>query len=183
MDRASVSTIIYLILGNPDVDLLPETVVDHFIDQWSPIYPLSSRSCMLQYKVVISSAQYIISRLTAEGLTNGYELVEKEGDVTVSQEYDGESPSALWRGWLTDFLKNATDLLPCLRDEDDYSSPAMPMITGTKRDVYENVLSDPNNISNGYRISGNWGERDNQRLDRFLTGDKTFGFSRRRGNR
>ena len=182
MTQEEVLFNVYLILGNPSLEDLPEDIVNHFIDQWEILYPLDTADCMLTYKTVISSANYIISKLTNEGLgdTEGIRRREREGDVEIEEEYKNGSPAQGWNKWLDSFLKDPTLLLPCLASVDGFSSNAMPIVTGLDREKYIGVLGNPNNISGGARIGSLWDSSDNQLLDSYTRGQQSLYRGRRR---
>ncbi len=180
MTQEEVLNTVYLVLGNPSVEDLPNNIVNHFIDQWEIIYPLDTESCMLTYKVVVSCVNYIITKLTNEGVTAGYSRSEKEGNVSIAEDFGDTSPIDVWNDWLSSFLKSPTDFLPCLASVSGFTSSAMPIITGLQRDKYINVLGNPNNISGGGRIGSLWNNSANQNLDSFVRGDQGFYRGRRR---
>ena len=181
MTQEEVLDLVYLVLGNPSIELLPNEIVNHYIDQWEVIYPLNTNDCLLTYKVVISCVNYMISKLTSEGNVAGKELSEKEGDVEIEVKYKDKGEIDGWTDWLSLFLKNPVDFLPCLADTAEFgSSTAVPIVTGLKRDKYEDVLADTNNISNGYRIGSIWETSENRRLDSFIRREGTFRGRRRR---
>lgn len=181
MTQEEVLDLVYLILGNPPVETLPNEIVNHFIDQWEVLYPLDTQSCLLTYKVVISCVNYIISKLTNEGAVAGKEVKEEEGEVEIEVTYGDKGEIDGWKDWLAMFLKDPAYFLPCLADTDEFgSSTAIPIVTGLKRDKYEDVLGNTNNISNGYRIGSVWDTYDNRRLDSFVRGEGTFRGRRRK---
>ncbi|UUW39732.1 hypothetical protein VP14_045 [Vibrio phage VPMCC14] len=182
MTQEEVLFTVYLVLGNPSEDLLPQEIVNHFIDQWEVLYPLDTDSCLLTYKTVISSTNYILSKLTNEGDgdTEGIRRREREGDVEIEEEYKNGSPAQGWRKWLDAFLKDPTLLLPCLASEEGFSSSAMPIVTGLDREKYIGVISNPNNISGGARIGSLWDTSDNQLLDSYTRGNQSLYRGRRR---
>jgi len=170
MTQQEVLDQVYLVLGNPSTDLLPNDIVNHFIDQWEVLYPLNDKDCILTYKSVVSSANYIISALTTKADIAGRKVREKEGLVEIEVDNKEKGSVDGWKDWLKNFIKNPYDLLPCLEQEEDFNTTAMPIVTGLDRDKYEKVLSNSNNISNGARIGSLWNTSDNRCLDSFITG-------------
>ncbi len=180
MTQQEVLDLVYLTLGDVDTTLLPESIVNHYIDEWELIYPLTSASCQLTYKVIISSVNYIIAKHTNDGQLAGAEFSEKEGNVSVEEKYKEKGLVDGWSDWLDAFLRNPVDFLPCLYEVEGLGGVAVPIVTGLDRTKYDEVLSNQNNISNGYRIGSIWGNSDNRRLDSFIRGDSGFGGRRRR---
>lgn len=182
MTQEEVLTNVYLVLGNPPTTLLPNEIVNHFIDQWEILYTLDTKSCMLTYKTIISCVNYMISKLTIEGdgVTGGVKRKEKEGQVEIEEEFKSGSLVDSWKDWLNTFLKDPSQFLPCLLLEQGFTSAAMPIVTGLQRDKYIDILGNPNNISGGVRIGNLWDSSDNLNLDSFVRGDQAFYRGRRR---
>lgn len=138
-----------LVLGNPDSDMLPESVITAYIGILEDRYDLDTEGDYIAYYCVLNSIDYIKRYLLKNGTgVAGSSVKEKEGSLQYESSQTGDY--GLIDGWediKLDFMSNVNQYLPNL---DKYKNKVgMIHIGGVSRQEVLKVKRNNNLLKGG----------------------------------
>lgn len=144
-----IINLVELVLGNPDSDMLPESVITAFIGILEQKYTLSTQGDYIAYYTVLNCIDYIKRYLLKNGTgVAGSSVSEKEGSLQYTSAQTGDY--GLIDGWediKLDFMSNVELYLPDLAK---YKNKiGMVHIGGVSRDELRNIKQNNNILTAG----------------------------------
>lgn len=133
---------IRILLGNPSQETIPDSVILLFITKWSAYLELSKypeREPLVIYNALVDCLRWLIFNNISSGESSITERMEKIGNETISVKQDSSSGLGAWE-----------DLLEYIEANPDYVDPSLNsvnsivIIGGVERDIYNDVLFNPN---------------------------------------
>lgn len=142
-----------LVLGDPDTDMLPESVITAFIGILEDKYDLSTQGDYIAYYVVLNCIDYIKRYLLKNGTgVAGSSVQEKEGSLQYTSAQTGDY--GLIDGWediKLEFMNNVTSYLPNLSK---YKTKiGMVHIGGVSREEVDKIRNNNNILKAGTPLS------------------------------
>ncbi|HDX8454886.1 TPA: hypothetical protein RQN21_004501 [Aeromonas hydrophila] len=125
---------IRVLLGGVSQQLLPDSVLDLMVSRYE-----NAEEAIAYFNICVSCLQWLIASITASGDVSTSRS-EKVGDITISKG-GGVSQLQAWK-----------DLLKYIYKTPDYIDPTLSalkylcVIGGVRKDMYQEVLHDPNSI-------------------------------------
>lgn len=149
MTDAEIIARIRLLLGNIDDEVLPDAVIQTFLDTWEYSLDVDNypdRMPLVVYNTMVSCVRWLIAQEISSGNSSVTERLEKIGDETI--QIKGGSTFDSWTQFLDWLLANP-----------DYVDPTLDIVSGliviggTRKDEFCRVKSNPNS-RNGYMEQG-----------------------------
>lgn len=142
---------IRMLLGNVNDQVLPDDVIEMFLETWETYYNYPadpSKLPLIIYNTVVSCLQWLLVNDVTSGNSSLNERLEKIGDETISIKQ--QNSSSIFKNW--------QDMLDYILDNPQYVDPtlngaARVIIGGTRRDQSCTIKRDRNGL-NGYDVTG-----------------------------
>ena len=155
-------------MGILSEDILPTSVITHFITEWLTVYP--DNLCLALYNATVSCYEWLINSSAASDASEGVVKREKEANVEVEmfERRVGEN-TQLWIDALSRFEENPSLMFPACRDQLNKVTTGRVIVGGVREDKIRDINCDRNIRTGGASeiVGVRWGTRKS--------------FSRRRG--
>ena len=143
MTHAERITYLRIVLGSPDTDILPDTIIESFLTRYENSFDVDTYP-ETEPLVLWNTACYILQWLTNKSSVNGEvwtSKMEKVGDVSVSQS-NSMSQLGVWKDMLDKIYKNPEYIDPRLTG----SMANLIIVGGVRKDRYINVKTNVNGL-------------------------------------